>query len=794
VFERFNDASHDCIKLAQAEARAHGHALIGTEHVLAALTRLELSTVAELLSDYGVTYESVCAIAFDDTIHLPTSAPVQAPFSENTKKVLEFALREALQMGHNEVSPEHILLGILRHESCTALSVIRALGVVAKDLRDDVVHRLQSRQAGFVGARSTEALPLENTRLLEQYGTNLTAQATAGSLDPVIGRENEIERLVQILSRRQKNNPILIGPPGVGKTAIVEGLAQRIVSGDVSKQLREKQIYSLDLGSMVAGTRYRGDFEERLKRIIKEIRATGNIIIFIDEIHTLIGAGAAEGAIDASSMLKPLLARGQLQTIGATTTDEYRQHFEKDAALDRRFQSIDVAPSSVTQTIEILKGLRPRYEAWHHVLYTDAALAAAAELSDRYVSDRFLPDKAIDIVDEAGARVAVNRADQDTPDDMLSALFEMPADPGESSPSELAERLALRFAIEAADRPGVIVSEETVAEVMVTWTKIPLSKLTQSDQTSLLSLETTLASRVVGQSAAIAAVARSVRRARAGIKDPRRPSGSFMFLGASGVGKTELAKALAEVLLGSDDQLITIDMSEYQEKHAASRLVGAPPGYVGYTEAGQLTEAVRKRPFSVILFDEVEKAHPDIFNLLLQILEEARLTDGQGRAVDFASTTVIMTSNLGTEEMSKAPVGFGAGAGSEGIAIKALKKHFRQEFINRIDETVVFNELSQSDVLQIVTLELARLNDQIAARGLSLDVDDESRLFLAQQGYDPDQGARPLRRAISKYLSDPLAEQILVDRFAFGQRIRVRLAGDHLVFDPITTQAVPARL
>jgi len=630
--------------------------------------------------------------------------------------------------------------------------------------------------------------------VLDQFGRNLTQLARDKELDPVIGRMRETERVMQVLSRRTKNNPVLIGEPGVGKTAIVEGLAQKIASDNVPETIKGKQLYTLDLGALVAGSRYRGDFEERLKKVLKEIKTRGDIILFIDEIHTLVGAGAAEGAIDAASILKPMLARGELQTIGATTTEEYRKHLEKDAALERRFQPIKVEEPTVAHTIEILKGLRDRYESHHRVTITDQALVAAANLADRYIADRHLPDKAIDLIDEAGSRLRIKR--METPpdykeiEDNLAKVTEDKKAAVEAQDFELAgslrdrekELLAEKEQLEVEIKAKGVdlfdeVDEEAVADVLSVWTGIPVYKLTEQETARLLRMEDELHKRIIGQEDGIKALSRSIRRTRAGLKDPKRPSGSFIFLGPSGVGKTELAKTLAEFLFGDEDSLITLDMSEYQEKHTVSRLVGSPPGYVGYDEGGQLTEAVRRKPFSVVLFDEVEKAHPDVFNTLLQILEEGRLTDSQGRSVDFRNTVLIMTSNLGTRDLRKANLGFTKN--DEAMSYErmkekvheALKDHFRPEFLNRIDETIVFHEPTLDEITQIVDLMIRRVRTQLEDQGMGLELTDGAKVHLAEKGYDPSLGARPLRRAIQRMIEDPLSEQLLDKTFHAGQMI-----------------------
>ena len=741
------------------------------------------------------------------------------PFTPRAKKVLELSLREALQLGHNYIGTEHILLGLIREGEGVAAQVLVKLGADLSRVRQQVIQLL----SGYSGSTSGEGSepgketvggsaergdgPQGGSAILDQFGRNLTQNARDKELDPVIGRMREAERVMQVLSRRTKNNPVLIGEPGVGKTAIVEGLAQKIVAGEVPETLRAKQLYTLDLGALVAGSRYRGDFEERLKKVLKEIKTRGDIILFIDELHTLVGAGAAEGAIDAASILKPMLARGELQTIGATTLEEYRKYLEKDAALERRFQPIRVEEPTLSHTIEILKGLRDRYESHHRVTITDQALVAAANLADRYIADRHLPDKAIDLIDEAGSRLRIKR--METPPDYkdienkIAEVVEKKKQAVENQDFELAGSLRdeekdlldrRTELMEQIKSEGVDlfdeVDEEAIAEVLSIWTGIPVYKLTEEETQKLLKMEDELHKRVIGQEDAITAVSQAIRRTRAGLKDPKRPGGSFIFLGPSGVGKTELAKTLAEFLFGDEDALISLDMSEYMEKHTVSRLVGSPPGYVGYEEGGQLTEAVRRRPFSVVLFDEVEKAHPDVFNTLLQILEEGRLTDAQGRSVDFRNTVLIMTSNLGTADLRRANVGFTKN--DEAMSYErmketvndALKAHFRPEFLNRVDDTIVFHELSMDEVTEIVDLMIARTSEQLRAQGLGLELTDSAKNWLARKGYDPTLGARPLRRAIQRYVEDALSERILYKEFHAGQIVVVDAdeESDEIVF------------
>jgi ATP-dependent Clp protease ATP-binding subunit ClpC len=807
VFERFTDRARRVLVLAQEEARLLNHSFIGTEHILLGLIHEGEGVAAKALEQLGISLEAVRE-KVEETIGLSGTAPTGSPpFTPRAKKVLELSLREALQLGHNYIGTEHMLLGLVREGEGVAAQVLVSLGADLTRVRQQVIQLLsgyQGKEAVGAGASSSSDAP-SGSPVLDQFGRNLTQLARDGKLDPVIGRDKEIERVMQVLSRRTKNNPVLIGEPGVGKTAIVEGLSQRIVANDVPETLRNKQLYTLDLGALVAGSRYRGDFEERLKKVLKEIRTRGDIILFIDELHTLVGAGAAEGAIDAASILKPMLARGELQTIGATTLDEYRKHLEKDAALERRFQPIKVDQPSVAHTIEILKGLRDRYESHHSVTITDQALVAAANLADRYLADRYLPDKAIDLIDEAGSRLRIRR--MSTPPDYRkleaeiarirkekdSALERQAYDQAKKLAEQEKERLDRKAAMENQWRSeGMelfdVVDEEVIAEVLANWTGIPVYRLTEEETAKLLRMEEELHKRVIGQEEAIKALARAIRRTRAGLKDPKRPSGSFIFLGPTGVGKTELAKTLAEFLFDDEDALIQLDMSEYMEKHTVSRLVGSPPGYVGYEEGGQLTEAVRRKPFSVVLFDEVEKAHPDVFNALLQILEDGRLTDAQGRSVDFKNTVLIMTSNLGTADLRKANVGFAKS--SEAVTYErmkakvheALKAHFRPEFLNRIDEIVVFHELNRDEVVQIVDLMTKRTARQLEAQGMGLELTPAAKALLAEKGYDPTLGARPLRRAIQQLVEDPLSERILWKEFRVGETVIVDVENGEIVF------------
>jgi ATP-dependent Clp protease ATP-binding subunit ClpC len=787
MFERFTDRARRVVVLAQEEARMLNHNYIGTEHILLGLIHEGEGVAAKALEALGISLEAVRS-QVEEIIGQGQQAPSgHIPFTPRAKKVLELSLREALQLGHNYIGTEHILLGLIREGEGVAAQVLVKLGADLNRVRTQVISLL----SGYQGKEAaTSGAPAEGTPstslVLDQFGRNLTQAAREGKLDPVIGRDKEIERVMQVLSRRTKNNPVLIGEPGVGKTAIVEGLAQSIVKGDVPETLKDKQVYSLDLGALVAGSRYRGDFEERLKKVLKEIRTRGDIVLFIDEIHTLVGAGAAEGAIDAASILKPMLARGELQTIGATTLDEYRKHFEKDAALERRFQPIQVSEPTVEHTIEILKGLRDRYESHHKVSITDGALVGAAQMADRYISDRFLPDKAIDLIDEAGSRLRIRRMTAPPElrayDDKIaearkskeSAIdsqdFEGAAGFRDKEKTLIAEKNEAEKTWKAGDLDTVFeVTEELIAEVLSNATGIPVFKLTEAETARLLRMEDELHRRVIGQEQAIKALSQAIRRTRAGLKDPKRPGGSFIFAGPSGVGKTELSRTLAQFLFGDSDALIQLDMSEYSEKHTASRLFGAPPGYVGYDEGGQLTEKVRRKPFSVVLFDEIEKAHPDIFNSLLQVLEDGRLTDSQGRVVDFKNTIIIMTTNLGTRDISKTlNLGFTNASDEQGNyermkgkVNEELKNHFRPEFLNRIDDVIVFHQLTENEIIQIVDLMIASLDERLRARDMGIELTTEAKALLAKKGYDPLLGARPLRRCIQREIEDVLSEKIL---------------------------------
>ena len=810
MFERFTDRARRVVVLAQEEARMLNHNYIGTEHILLGLIHEGEGVAAKALESLNISLEAVRQ-QVEEIIGQGQAAPTgHIPFTPRAKKVLELSLREALQLGHNYIGTEHILLGLIREGEGVAAQVLQKLGADLNRVRQTVIQLLSGYTAGkgetTPGGQGEQAG--QGSMVLDQFGRNLTQLARDTKLDPVIGREKEIERVMQVLSRRTKNNPVLIGEPGVGKTAIVEGLAQDIVRGEVPETLKGKQIYTLDLGALVAGSRYRGDFEERLKKVLKEIRTRGDIVLFIDELHTLVGAGAAEGAIDAASILKPMLARGELQTIGATTRDEYRKHLEKDAALERRFQPINVEEPTVAHTIEILKGLRDRYEAHHRVSFTDDALVAAANLSDRYISDRFLPDKAIDLIDEAGSRMRIRRmtappdvreVDEKIAEVRLRKESAIDAQDFEKAASlrdeerQLVEERQRREREWKSGEMDVLseVDEEEIAEVLATWTGIPVFKLTEEETEKLLRMEDELHKRIISQEDSITAVSKAIRRTRAGLKDPKRPSGSFIFLGPSGVGKTELSKALAEFLFGDEAALIQLDMSEYMEKHTVSRLIGSPHGYVGYEEGGQLTEAVRRKPFSVILFDEIEKAHPDVFNTLLQILEDGRLTDSQGHQVDFKNTIIIMTSNLGTRDIQKGPgIGFAARPDErmtyekmKDRVMDELKKSFRPEFLNRIDEVIVFHSLTQADVKQIVDLLMKRVTEQLKAKDLEIELTDAAKTVLAEKGFDPSLGARPLRRTIQRLVEDPLSEKLLWKEFRAGQTIIVDARDGEIVFE-----------
>jgi ATP-dependent Clp protease ATP-binding subunit ClpC len=807
MFEKFTDKARRVVVLAQEEAKLLNHNYIGTEHILLGLIHEGEGVAAKALEALGINLESVRE-QVQEIIGQGQQAPTgHIPFTPRAKKVLELSLREALQLGHSYIGTEHLLLGLIREGEGVAAQVLTKLGADTNKVRQQVIQLLsgfQGKETVNVGGENHEKQ--KGSQILDQFGRNLTQAAADGKLDPVIGREREIERVMQILSRRSKNNPVLIGEPGVGKTAVVEGLAQAIVTGNVPETLKGKQLYTLDMGALIAGSRYRGDFEERLKKVTKEIRSRGDIITFIDEIHTLVGAGAAEGAIDAASILKPMLARGELQTIGATTLDEYRKHFEKDAALARRFQQVMVNEPSLPHTINILKGLRDRYEAHHKVSISDQALVAAANLADRYITDRYLPDKAIDLIDEAGARLRLSFLSSPPElrelEDKIAEIkkskekaieeqdFELAASKRDEEKKMNAERVKLEKQFRTGNvQVGGVVDEGLIAEVLAQATGIPVFKLTEEESTKLIYMEDELHKRVIGQEDAIRAISKSIRRQRAGLKDPNRPSGSFIFAGPTGVGKTELAKALAEFLFDDEGALISLDMSEYGEKHTVSRLFGAPPGFVGFEEGGQLTEKVRRKPFSVVLFDEIEKAHPDIFNSLLQILEEGRLTDGQGRVIDFKNTIIIMTTNLGTRDIARGVMGFaleGDGVADydrmKGKVNEELKKHFKPEFLNRVDETIVFPQLNKDELVQIVDLFIKKLAVRLEDRNMTIKLSQASKDRLIEIGFDPALGARPLRRAVQREIEDKLSEQILHGELQNTEHVDVDFINGEFIF------------
>jgi ATP-dependent Clp protease ATP-binding subunit ClpC len=811
LFERFTERARQVVVLAQDEARALKHNYIGTEHILLGLLREEEGLAARVLESLDITVEEVRAQVARIVGQGDEVTTGQIPFTPRAKKVLELALREALSLGHNYIGTEHILLGLVRENEGVAARILLDFDADAEKIRNEIIRMLSGpgrRQGGGGGGAQGEKA--KSSKLLDQFGRNFTKQAGEGKLDPVVGRQTEIERIMQILSRRQKNNPVLIGEPGVGKTAVVEGLAQRIAAGQVPDLLKGKQIYSLDLAALVAGSKYRGEFEERLKKVMKEIMQRGDIILFIDELHNLVGAGAAEGAIDAASILKPALARGELQTIGATTLDEYRKYLERDAALERRFQQIRVEEPSVEDTIQILRGLRDRYEAHHRCKISDDALTAAASLADRYIQDRHLPDKAIDLIDEAASRLRIRtmsappryreledeieKVRKDKEAAIEAQEFEKAASlrDKERKLTQKKRELEDSWRSESADVEQPEVGEEEIADIVSMWTGIPVFKLTEAEAERLVHMETELHKRYVGQEEAVLAVSKAIRRARAGIKDPKRPTASFIFLGPSGVGKTELARTLAEFLFNDEDAMIQVDMSEYMEKHSVSRLVGSPPGYIGYDEGGQLTEAVRRKPYSVLLLDEIEKAHPDVFNILLQILEEGKLTDAQGRKVDFRNTIVIMTSNIGAAQISKNQalgfsVGDEAGLSYEDMKTKVmseLKKIFRPELLNRIDEVIVFHKLTKDEIKTIIDLLMRRLREQMGTHEVTIELTEEAKDLLVEKGYDPAMGARPLRRAIQRYIEDPLADFVLGRSLEPGSTILVGRKGEVVDGEP----------
>jgi ATP-dependent Clp protease ATP-binding subunit ClpC len=806
VFERFTERARQVVVLAQDEARALKHNYIGTEHILLGLLREEEGLAARVLESLDITVEEVRAQVARIVGQGDEVTTGQIPFTPRAKKVLELALREALSLGHNYIGTEHILLGLVRENEGVAARILLDFDADAEKIRNEIIRMLSGPGRRQGGAAAGTGEKGKSSKLLDQFGRNFTKLATEGKLDPIVGRQVEIERVMQILARRTKNNPVLIGEPGVGKTSVVEGLAQRISANQVPDILKGKQIYSLDLAALVAGSKYRGEFEERLKKVMKEITQRGDIILFIDELHNLVGAGAAEGAIDAASILKPALARGELQTIGATTLDEYRKYLERDAALERRFQQIRVEEPSTDDTVEMLRGLRDRYEAHHRCKISDEALVAAAQLADRYIQDRHLPDKAIDLIDEAASRMRIKtmtappryreledeieKVRKDKEAAIENQEFEKAASLRDKERKLTQKKRELEDqwrAEEQTEQPEI--GKEEIADVVSMWTGIPVFELTEAESARLVRMEEELHKRVIGQDAAIVAVSKAIRRARAGIKDPKRPTGSFIFLGPSGVGKTELARTLAEFLFGDEEAMIQIDMSEYMEKHAVSRLVGSPPGYIGYDEGGQLTESVRRKPYSVILFDEIEKAHPDVFNILLQILEDGKLTDSQGRKVDFRNVIVIMTSNIGSGSISKnVSLGFNMST-EDGLSyddmktrvMGDLKKVFRPELLNRIDEIIVFPKLAKDEILQIVDLLMNRLRVQMAEHEVTIELTDEAKDLLVEKGWDPTMGARPLRRAIQRYIEDPLADFVLGRQLEPGSTILVARKSDEEV-------------
>lgn len=814
-FDKFTDKARKVLVLAQEEARGLHQPYVGTEHVLLALLKEEDGLAAQALERLGVHYEAtVAAIRRIVTIDESTDVSGHLSFTPRVKRVLENSLREAMQMGQSYISTEHLLLGIIRENEGTAIEVLERMGVSGDDLRA-ALNDLVGQSSVFAG-QQFDPQASSSDSVLKEFSVDLTKKAADGKLDPVIGRAGEIERMMQILCRRQKNNPLLLGEPGVGKTAVVEGLAQLIVADQVPDILRNRRLVTLDVSALVAGSKYRGEFEERLKKCIKEVEQADDIILFIDELHTIIGAGAAEGSMDAAAILKPPLSRGEIQIIGATTLDEYRKHLEKDSALERRFQTLVVKEPNEEQAVRIMEGLRDKYEEHHHVHFSDEALQAAVSLSDRYIQDRFLPDKAIDVIDEAGARMRIRNMvlpdEIQELDDKLRALraekdaaiadqdFERAAEVRDREAKVREERKKAQ--VEWEDKTEKIVNEigvEDIADVVSMTTGVPVSNLTEAETEKLLRMESVLHERVIGQEEAVTALSKAIRRSRSGLKDPKRPAGSFIFLGPSGVGKTELSKTLAEFLFNSQDALISFDMSEYMEKHTVSRLIGSPPGYVGYDEGGQLTTAVRQHPYSVVFFDEIEKAHPDVFNILLQILEEGRLTDAQGRMVDFRNTVIIMTSNVGAREITTtAPLGFSS-SGATGLnddeiktrVMSEVKRLFRPEFLNRIDEIIVFKSLTEDEIVEIVNLMVADLRDRLIEQNMTINMSDAANRLIAKEGTDLSFGARPLRRAIQRLLEDPISEQILEGKWTSGSVIDVDVEDEKLVFNQ-GTGSIPA--
>jgi ATP-dependent Clp protease ATP-binding subunit ClpC len=808
MYGRFTEKAEKAITFSQESAMLLGHNYVGTEHLLLGLVKEGSGVAARVLQGQGVTEEKVLKEIEELIGKGEQSGEQPLGFTPRTKRVLELSFREARRMGHNYIGTEHLLLGIMKEGESVAVRILIDLGVDPQKLLNEVVKMLSTEAPGATGEPKNSP-NYGNTPTLNQFGRDLTEMAREGKFDPVIGRDQEIERVIQILSRRTKNNPCLIGEPGVGKTAIAEGLAQKIVEGNIPEMLKEKRVVTLDLSSMVAGAKYRGEFEERLKKAMDEIRKAGNVILFIDEMHTIIGAGAAEGAIDASNILKPSLARGEIQVIGATTLDEYRKHVEKDAALERRFQPITVGEPSKEEAIEILKGVRDKYEAHHRVNITDDAVEAAVKLSDRYIADRYLPDKAIDLIDEAASRVRlksftappdlkkleeqVENLRKEKEEAIRGQEYEKAArirDEEQKLKSEL-EKVKTNWHQKNQTKTDTV-TEDEIAEIVASWTGIPVKRLAEEESERLMKMEEVLHMRVIGQDEAVKAVSRAIRRGRVGLKDPKRPVGSFIFLGPTGVGKTELCKALAEAIFGDENSMVRIDMSEYMEKHSVSRLVGSPPGYVGYEEGGQLTEKVRRKPYSVLLFDEIEKAHPDVFNILLQILEDGRLTDSQGRKVDFRNTVIIMTSNVGARMITE-PKRMGFASVSDersknyenmkGDVMGELKRTFRPEFLNRIDEIIVFHPLDEEHLRRIVSLMLDMLSGRLKQNAISIEVTDEAKAFLARKGFDPVYGARPLRRSIQSLVEDKLAEEMLEGKIKPGDNIVIDLKDENLIFN-----------
>jgi len=803
MFERFTEKAIKVIMLAQEEARRLGHNFVGTEQVLLGLLGEGTGLGPKVLKSMGVNLKDARTEVEKIIGRGSGFVAVEIPFTPRAKRVLELSLEEARQLGHNYIGTEHLLLGLIREGEGVASRVLENLGIDLSRVRSQTIRELGDNAEATVGGSSTKS----KSPTLEEFGTNLTQKAVEGRLDPVVGRAKEIERVIQILGRRTKNNPVLIGEPGVGKTAIAEGLAQRIVNRDIPDTLEDKRVVALDIGLLIAGTKYRGEFEERLKKIMDEVRTANNVILIIDEVHTLIGAGAAEGAIDAANILKPALSRGELQCIGATTLEEYRKHIEKDAALERRFQPVMVGEPSVEETIEILYGLRDRYEKHHKLVISDEALAAAAKFSDQYIADRFLPDKAIDLIDEAGSRVrlmnsqlpaAAKELDGElreilkTKDEAVRAQdFEKAGQLREREMEIKAQINAIAQSKKGASETSTItptVTEEDIAQIVAAWTSIPVNKLTKSESEKLLKMEDTLHTRIIGQDEAVVAVSRAIRRARVGLKNPNRPIASFIFSGPTGVGKTELTKALATYFFGSEDAMVRLDMSEYMERHTVSKLIGSPPGYVGYNEGGQLTEAVRRRPYTVVLFDEVEKAHPDVFNLMLQIFEDGRLSDSKGRTIDFKNTLLIMTSNIGSKVIEKGGGGLGFELSEDqtsshynrikSLVNEELKQYFRPEFLNRLDEIIVFRQLTKDEVGQIAEIMLKEVFERISVKGIQLEVTDRFKTRLIDEGYNPAYGARPLRRAVMRLLEDSLAEEVLSEKIKAGDTAVVDVGED----------------